>query len=303
MTAAARSGEDRARLVETVWRERERAHIARATEFTRAHLERKARGEKHPIWDFLFTYYPFKPAQIKTWHPGAGVTLENGAASRSGWKYYSASDPQTNSDAWVNVTAFMEKRGRTVDYIENLLRQTLERTPRFGCFGLHEWAMVYKLTPEQLRHRGLRLRIGHLATDRVVEDSYIVCSHFDAFRFFTPAAAPLNTLNPTRETQPETEQPGCLHAGMDVYKWAAKLEPLVPGELLLDCFELARDIRLVDMQASPYDISEYGYAAVPIETPAGRAQYAELQRGFALRGNQLRQRVLDAIALARAHAA
>ena len=57
------------------------------------------------------------------------------------------------------------------------------------------------------------------------------------------------------------EQPGCLHAAMDVYKWATKLGPLVPGDLLLDCFELAREIRRTDMQASPYDVSSYGLDA------------------------------------------
>ena len=41
---------------------------------------------------------------------------------------------------------------------------------------------------------------------------------------------------------------------MDVYKWAVKLGPLVPGELLLDAFELAREIRRLDMEAAPYDL-------------------------------------------------
>ena len=30
---------------------------------------------------------------------------------------------------------------------------------------------------------------------------------------------------------------------MDLYKWAYKLSPLVPSELVADCFELAREIR------------------------------------------------------------
>lgn len=47
---------------------------------------------------------------------------------------------------------------------------------------------------------------------------------------------------------------------MDVYKWAVKLGPLVPGEILLDAFELARDIRTLDMEASPYDLADWGYS-------------------------------------------
>ena len=92
---------------------------------------------------------------------------------------------------------------------------------------------------------------------------------------------------------------------MDVYKWAAKLGPIVPGEVLLDAFVLARDIREVDMRASPYDVTGYAgadgtpLAPIAIETAAGKREYAELQRGFAECGNALRERVLAAIGAAR----
>ena len=81
---------------------------------------------------------------------------------------------------------------------------------------------------------------------------------------------------------------------MDVYKWAMKLGPLVPGEILLDAFELARDIRILDMQAAPYDLSAWGVVPVRIETPDGKAEYVRRQRGFAERGNALRERILRA---------
>src|SRR5690606_15086843 len=92
-------------------------------------------------------------------------------------------------------------------------------------------------------------------TDAVVEAHPVRCSHFDAFRFFTPEARPVNRLQPTRENQPELEQPGCLHANMDLLRAALTLGPACPGDLLLDTFELARDIRVLDMRASPYDVS------------------------------------------------
>jgi hypothetical protein len=88
------------------------------------------------------------------------------------------------------------------------------------------------------------------------------------------------------------EQPGCLHANMDLLKWSTKLGPAVPGDLLLDSFELARDVRVADMQASPYDVSSYGLEPVAIETPEGKAEYVRLQRGFAERGAALRDRLL-----------
>ena len=289
------------RLSHTEWRRLERAHQARVDALTAAHLARRSRGERHPVEDFLWTYYSVKPAELRRWHPGAGVLLEDGGVDRQAWRHYTA----VGADITVDLDAFFEKRGATVTYVDTLLRATLERTPRFGCFGLHEWAMVYRLGPEQVRHAGLPLRIGHEATDRVVESHRIACTHFDAYRFFTPEASPLNTLRPTRETQPRFEQPACLHAGMDVYKWAAKLGPIVPGEVLLDAFVLARDIREVDMRASPYDVTGYAgadgtpLAPIAIETAAGKREYAELQRGFAERGNALRERVLAAIGAAR----
>ncbi|NLA65550.1 MAG: 3-methyladenine DNA glycosylase [Leucobacter sp.] len=288
-------------LSASTWRTLEASHRARVEGLTAAHLARKANRERHPIEDFLWTYYSVTPAELRRWHPGAGVVLEGADPQRTRWRYYT----QTEAGMQINLPLFFEKRGKTVNYVERLLSATLARTPKFGCFGLHEWAMVYRLRPDEVRHMGLPLRLGHAATDAVVDTHPITCSHFDAYRFFTPAATHLNTLTPTRETQPDLEQPGCLHAGMDVYKWATKLTPIVPSELVLDCFEFARDIREVDMRASPYDVSGYrganGDPLTPIlvETPGGKREYATLQAGFAERGNKLRVRVLEAITVAR----
>ena len=81
---------------------------------------------------------------------------------------------------------------------------------------------------------------------------------------------------------------------MDLYKWAMKLGPLVPGELLLDTFELARDIRRLDMEAAPYDLSDWGVVPAPIETAEGKAEYVRRQRSFAERGAALREALLEA---------
>ena len=158
---------------------------------------------------------------------------------------------------------------------------------------MHEWAMVYRR--REHRHP-VPLRLGAAATDAVVEAHELRCTHFDAFRFFTPEAVPRNRDALTRDRQPETEQPGCLHAGMDLYKWAVKLGPLVPGELLLDAFALAREIRELDMRASPYDLRDIGFDPVPIETPEGKAEYVREQRGFTERGQLIRRRLLAIIA-------
>jgi hypothetical protein len=82
---------------------------------------------------------------------------------------------------------------------------------------------------------------------------------------------------------------------MDLYKWAYKLSPLIPSELVADCFALAREIRTADMQASPYDLTGLGYAPIRVETVAGRAEYVAAQRDFADRAGVLRVRLIDAI--------
>ena len=69
----------------------------------------------------------------------------------------------------------------------------------------------------------------------------------------------------------------------------------MPGELLLDAFTLARDIRTVDMAASPYDLTGYGLAPVPVERPEGKADYVRRQRDFATRGAVIRERLIEVI--------
>lgn len=274
-------------LDRTDWSERERAHRERADALTTAHRARAARGEKHPVWDFLFTYYSYSPAQLRRWHPGAGVQLDD-APERKGWRWYS---PGRVPDSVVpDAAAFAREKTPLAGLIERMLSRTAARPGQFGCFGLHEWAMVYR--EEEHRHPA-PLRLGQEGTDAVVESHDLRCTHFDAFRFFTPDAVPRNRTMLTRDDQPLLEQPGCLHAGMDLYKWAVKLGPLIPGELLLDAFELAGDIRLLDMEAAPYDLSAWDVVPVRIETVEGKAEYVRRQRQFAERGNALRGRMLE----------
>ncbi|OMQ14989.1 3-methyladenine DNA glycosylase, partial [Modestobacter sp. VKM Ac-2676] len=204
-----------------------------------------------------------------------------------GWPFHTA----TAGGVGLDRAAFLAKRGTAVGWIEGLLSGTASRPGQFGCFGLHEWAMLYRPEDGEVRHP-LPLRLGQAGTDAVVESHRVQCSHIDAHRFFTRAGAPRNTLRPTRETQPAMDQPGCLHATMDLYKWAYKLSPAVPGELLADCFALAAEVRELDMRASPYDLTAHGYPPVAIETPAGKAEYGAAQRGFAARGAALRERLL-----------
>ena len=273
------------------WRARERAHADRVDAATAEHRARRVEGAKHPVEDFLFTYYANSVTALRRWHAGADLGLDGAAGTeRAVWRYHRVSGDLVT----VDLDAYLTERGARVTAIRRLLAATLDRPAQFGCFGLHEWAMVHRLDQDGVRHRQWPLRLGPAGTDAVVESHQMSCSHVDAFRFFTPTARPLNTLQPTRDQQLALEQPGCLHAGMDCYKWAYQLVPLVPSGLVMDCFDLARDIRVLDMRASPYDLSALGYEPVPIETREGKAVYVEAQRVFSARSQGLRRRLLDA---------
>ncbi len=279
------------------WRAREDEHHARADALTAGRRARASRGQTHPVDDFLYTYYSYKPAILRRWHPGAQVVLRGAAETpRAQWRWYRID----GSDLVVDTAAFVADKGLMLTGIGNILRATADARAQYGCFGLHEWAMVYR----EAEHRHpVPLRLGREGTDAVVDAHPLTCTHFDAYRFFTPDAVPLNRRELSRAQQPATEQPGCLHANMDLYKWAVKLGPLVPGDVLLDCFELARDIRELDMRASPYDLVGWGYTPVPIETPEGKATYVAHQREFTDRAARLRARLREIIAAAQEGAA
>ncbi|MFW6599316.1 3-methyladenine DNA glycosylase [Propionibacteriaceae bacterium Y2011] len=250
---------------------RVRRHHARVDAALAAHLDRARRGIAHPVEDFLFEYYSERPGRLRQFEPGL-----------------------PNADV-----AVLRPRVDGIRWIRDLLAATDRRPPAFGCFGLHEWAMVHRSSRVRHRHLGLRLSDDEVAA--TVEERGVWCTHFDAYRFFTPTALPHNDRVLTRAGQLTDDQPGCLHTTMDLYKWAGKLRPATPSELIMDCFDLAMDVRWVDMRASPYDLSSLPDPGGPIrttspimiETTPGRAEYVALQREFADRGQPLRRQLLD----------
>lgn len=269
---------------EQEWTERSQAHLRRAEQ----RLERyRNPGTKHPIYDFLFEYYPVRLTHLKSWHPGFGAALA-GDPPHAQWRDYH----RTARGVELDLAAFWQRRGSAIDYIGNLLSRTAARPARFDCFGLHEWAMVYRT--DNPRH-DLPLRLGQARTDEVVEKHNLRCSHYDAYRFFTPPARPLNLTVLRREDQPECDQGGCVHVTMDLYKWAWKLGPLVPGELLHECFDLAVAARELDMEASPYDCRDWGLGVVAIETTAGKNEYVRRQRMLAERAEPIRHRLINIV--------
>ena len=271
-------------LTEQEWCPRHDAHVARADELL---SQFRHPGDYHPVYDFLFEYYPVRPSHLRRWHPGFNVTLAGtpGTIPHEDWRDYH----RTEQGVTLDLETFWARRGDSITYIRNLMAKTTTNPAQFDCFGLHEWAMVYKT--DSPRH-DLPLRLGAQRTNEVVESHRIRCTHYDAFRFFTEPARPLNLTVLTREGQPDSDQAGCVHATMDLYKWAWKLGPLVPGELFIETLELAIEARTLDMEASPYDCRGWGFGVVPIETAVGKAEYVERQRGLAQKAKPLRQRLV-----------
>lgn len=275
-------------LTEPVWTEMRKRHEERVDPLTQAQLDRASRGQKHPVYDFLFNYYSFRPSHLRRWHPGIGrVLLGSQAETYLQIKEYRKFSEGICADA----DTLSQKRRTSVQWILTFLENCQKRRPQFKCFGLHEWAMVYR-SPE-IRHEDYPFRLDPAEVARLVETVPICCSHFDAFRFFTPAARPLNRLQPEKNLQTELDQTGCLHVNMDLYKWAYKLSPFTPSELLADAFLLAVQIREVDMRASPYDLASLGFPPICIETPEGRTEYEQLQRKFTAEGEPIREQLIQ----------
>jgi hypothetical protein len=274
-------------LAPEAWEKLAESHENRVAPWLESHLARLGRGESHPVYDFLFTYYSFAPGQLRRWHPGFGVTVTGPGSERFlEWTGY----VRTPLGVAATLHGLKPARGASLRWMLEMLEATAGRPARFSCYGLHEWAMVYR--GEEFRHSKWPLRMAPAEIDAFVESQSLCCTHYDAFRFFTPQARPFNRLQPERALTVELEQRGCLHANMDLYKWAYKLVPLCPSALIADCFEFAREIREVDMRASPYDFNALGFAPIRIETAEGRAEYEALQRDFSLRSIPLRGRLI-----------
>jgi hypothetical protein len=154
--------------------------------------------------------------------------------------------------------------------------------------------MVYQGdTESEVRHRErLPLRLSQVATDAFVRSRPIQCTHFDAFRFFSPNAKGFNRSQPSKDTRLDKEQCGCLHTNMDLYKLATQCMPWVGSELLWKCFEFALTARQVDMQASPYDCRSLGFEPIKVETPAGKLAYERQQRSLSAAALPLREELI-----------
>lgn len=262
--------------------------MERVAAWADARVSRASRDIPDPVYDFLFNYYPFRPSHLKRWSPGIGVTLEGAKPDELDWSEDYAVDERGAS---ISPLSFPERRRPFLEWAVKYLTGIANRPPQFSCFGLHEWAMVYRSdTP---RHSQVPLRLPANEVNAIVEGSDLRCTHFDAFRFFTPDAVPLNKNNLTREATTDFDQRACIHVTMDLYRFAHKIAPWCSSELIGDTFLLAADARRIDMRASPYDLKDQGFEPIMIETTSGREEYINEQRRLAELAVPLRTRLIE----------
>lgn len=123
----------------------------------------------------------------------------------------------------------------------------------------------------------------------------------------------------TRTDQLHLEQKACLHANMDLFKIAWRLQPFISSTLLTEALTVALQARTLDVEASPYDVSGYlglcwdcqkmtetesgeilmpcgtkSLGAVEVETEEGRKEYQRRQAEVMRRGEVVRKKLLQA---------
>ena len=275
-------------LTENEWRSKLQSHENELAELLDPYLKKRSMQQKDPVLDFLFEYYAFRPSHLKRWSPGIGVSLEISNITE-----LPEVSELTVSDqlAFLDPKHFPEKRIKSLKWTIDLLKKSADKKPLFGCFGMHEWAMVYRAG--EVRHDQIPFRLSEEEIAEFVESRPLLCTHFDAFRFFTDKAKPMNRNELSREKFQEMEQPGCLHTNMDLYKWAFKLYPWISSEVIREAFFNAVETREVDMQASPYDAREFGLEPIKIETESGRAEYLERQMEIYKNSKPVREKVIE----------
>jgi hypothetical protein len=275
------------RLAPEFWRSERDELRQRVRPWTSDRLERGLRGEKHPVYDFLFEYYSYRPAHLERYSPGLGITMEGAVAADVDWPKLFTVD---TAGATLPPGPALILRLPAVRWGIRFLRATLQRDPVFHCFGLHEWAMVYRT--DEVRHAKTPLRLTEPEITAFVDSQRLCCTHFDAYRFFTRAATPLNRHQLNRYSVAELDQPGCIHVNMDLYKWAFHVAPMTSSRIVVEAFDLARRAREIDMRASPYDLRSKGFEPLRIEARQGREEYVALQRDLYFQAQPIRTRLL-----------
>ena len=176
----------------TRWQPQAERHLARVTKLLGAAPDvAAAQSRDDPLLNFVFTYYGSDlgaAANLGRWCPPVGVAVEASQDDRERlWR-------GIESDGAYDPRKLPKKRLAALQRGRAALAATRKRPPIWHCYGLHEWAMLYRPDGAEAphKHQNLPLRVDQATINRVVEADEIKCTHFDAFRFFAPEAVEKN---------------------------------------------------------------------------------------------------------------
>src|SRR5581483_4243814 len=113
------------RIPREIWQPTRAAYLARVRPWADDRLRRMSRQEKHPVHDFLFEYYSFRPAHLCRWTPGFGVVLEDATRADVPWAEFVESDTGLSLPA----AAFPGHRIAYLRWAVQYLEVTLRREP------------------------------------------------------------------------------------------------------------------------------------------------------------------------------
>ena len=192
----------------------------------------------NPVYNFLVSYYGLKGSRgvrrLLAYSPGPYVPFNIAAAGSAAvppplTKYLQ--HDKARGYLYYDPALMACGASKQLEWNLNLLKATRANAPILNCHGLHEWAMVYKNTAEEKSYQPqLEFRVAQEEIDRVVETSTLRCSHIDALRMFSedaqrdiPNEFGSIGVDVSREDQAILEQPGCIHAAIDLLKWCLKV--------------------------------------------------------------------------------
>ena len=165
------------------WRPMAEAHRERIKTLAGGSLQPGDLDRNHPIFNFLFQYYFWKPTQVAQFSPGPGVLLQGVTEADLARHFLHQGilmpKYEPAADAYGFDTAALSVKPKVLKSLlanRELLLATSLRPPILNCFGLHEWAMLYtppapdggSPTPAT-RHQALPLRVSQATINDLVE--------------------------------------------------------------------------------------------------------------------------------------
>jgi hypothetical protein len=140
------------------WRNQANEHRQIVSQWTSGRLSRRAIGEKHPVDDFLFDYYPISPAKLASWFPTFDEALE---AQSQDYSDFNERIYAFNGGCIALRSSWLVEHEPKAQYAVEFLSRVATREAKIGCHALHEWAMVLEV--DAVRHTDWPLRLTQCA--------------------------------------------------------------------------------------------------------------------------------------------